>query len=205
MEDKSQPLETFTISDLETLRVVADPLRNQVLEILITSPQTVREVAEKLGLSPSKLYYHVNLLEKHDLIQLKETRQVGNLLEKIYQATAVKLEVESSLLTFTTDEGKDHINNMVVSIMETTREDMIRSLQARTIELERGAEPHPRRMVINRVLSHLNEDQANELQDKLCALIADFSDADQKEINEETHPYALTVALYPTFYFPRED
>ena len=48
----------FVINDLETLKVVADPVRNQIMEVLEKKPQNVKEVAEKLGLAPSKLYYH---------------------------------------------------------------------------------------------------------------------------------------------------
>ncbi|HSF80413.1 MAG TPA: winged helix-turn-helix domain-containing protein [Anaerolineales bacterium] len=204
MKNHPVPLGAILISDLDTLRVVADPLRNQILEILIGRPHTVREVAEKLGLGTAKLYYHINLLEKHNLIRITETRLVGNLLEKVYQAVADKLEVESSLLTFTTEEGKDNVNTVVLSMLDTTREDMIRSLQARTFELAQGAAPHPRRMVINRVLSKLSESQAEDLQDRLCALLQEFTEADQKEASEDTHQYALTVALYPTFYYPKE-
>ena len=60
---------TFIIEDRETLKVMADPLRSQILEIVIDSPHTIRQTAAKLGLSASKLYYHFNLLEKHGLVE----------------------------------------------------------------------------------------------------------------------------------------
>ena len=46
----------FHIADLETLRAISDPLRVQVLELLESQALTVKQVAEKLGLAPSKLY-----------------------------------------------------------------------------------------------------------------------------------------------------
>jgi DNA-binding transcriptional ArsR family regulator len=95
----------FLIQDLETLRAIADPLRNQTLDILIEQPQTVGEAAVKLGLSPSKLYYHFSLLEKHGLIQVCETRQVGNLLEKVYRAVSSNLKIADNLLNFRTPTG----------------------------------------------------------------------------------------------------
>jgi len=67
----------FIINDLETLKVVADPVRNQILEVLEKKPQNVKEVADKLGLAPSKLYYHFNMLEKVGLIKVVESRQVA--------------------------------------------------------------------------------------------------------------------------------
>ena len=86
--EENTPAGTFTISDLDTLRVVADPLRNQIVELLIMEPQTVKQIAERLGLAPSKLYYHIGLLEKHGIIEVAETRMVANLQEKDYRAVA---------------------------------------------------------------------------------------------------------------------
>ena len=54
MSETNQPQETFLIEDLETLRTLSDPLRMQVYEILIAEPSTIRQVAERLGLAPSR-------------------------------------------------------------------------------------------------------------------------------------------------------
>jgi predicted transcriptional regulator len=50
---KDKEKKRFQISDLETLRAVADPLRVQILELLEGKALTVKQVAEKLGLAPS--------------------------------------------------------------------------------------------------------------------------------------------------------
>ena len=42
------------------------------------APPAVNQVAGKLGLSNSRLYYHFNLLEKHGLIEVVETHMVNN-------------------------------------------------------------------------------------------------------------------------------
>lgn len=180
------PSETpFLIQDLETLRVIADPLRNQTLEILIEQPQTVGEAAVKLGLSPSKLYYHFSLLEKHGLIRVCKTRTVGNLLEKVYQAVSSRLEIADELLNFKTPTGQESVFAMLLSMLDTTREDLQRSLQARAFELEHGAEEHPRRVIVNRNLAHLSESQAQELQSRLCALMDEFVEGNQKGALQE--------------------
>ena len=141
----------FLIKDLETLRVIADPLRAQVLDILRMEPLTVRQVADRLGLAPSKLYYHFNTLEKYGFIRVAETRQVSNMLEKTFQAAASQIDIAPSLLTTTTDEGKDSVYEMVRSVLDTSREDILRSLQARFHALDQGAEQRTRSIVLNRV------------------------------------------------------
>jgi AcrR family transcriptional regulator len=166
----------------------------------------VREVAEKLGLAPGKLYYHFNLLEKHGLVQVAETRQVGNLLEKAYRAAASELEVEKSLLTFSETAELEDMYALMVSTLETTRDDLLRSLQARQSALLQGAVPQPRRMIVNRTLANLSEAQAVELQEKMGSLIQEFTAAEQTEAasSDSQHLYALAVAFYPTFYYPPE-
>lgn len=193
--------EKLFIQDRETLKVMLDPLRGQILEVLIGTPHTIRQVAAKLGLSSSKLYYHFNLLEKHGLIQVVETRQVGNLVEKHYQAVASSFELTPGLLATNTEEGKENADELVISMINTTRDDLLRSLQARYFQLAQGAPQHPRRMIINRVLSRLPEARAIEFQERLCALLDEFEAADCPSDTPDTLPYAFTAALYPCFYY----
>jgi DNA-binding transcriptional ArsR family regulator len=198
---------TFIIKDMDTLRAIADPLRPQILEILVHKAQTVKQVAEKLGLAPGKLYYHFNLLEKHGLIEVAETRQVANMIEKLYRATASEIDLEPSLLSFSTDQGKESINTLLTSTLDSTREDLKRSLQARAYNLEKGAKPHPRKAFVNRALSHIPDAQADEFAERLLALIKEFEGKDQQTGTEDEghHPYALTVAFYPSYFYQDTD
>jgi len=200
MDEKQRP-DMFIIDDLEALKVIADPLRNQILEVLINVPQTVKQVADKLGLSPSKLYYHVNLMEKHGFIEVVETRMVANMMEKYYQATANSFNVDDSLLAFQTESGKENINVMLTSIMDTTRNDILRSLEARTFQLEQGAEAKARRVIFSRLLSRIPESRADEFRERLDALLKEFGESDVAD-DESAQMYAMTIAFYPSIYFP---
>ncbi len=197
--DASRQEDTFVIRDLETLKVIADPIRNQILDILVFTPQNTKEVAEKLGLAPSKLYYHFNMLEKFGLIEVVETRQVSNLIEKYYKAKAAYFMVDSALLNFESSEGKENMYALVESVIITTREDILRSLQARTLQLEQGGESKKRSLILTRNLSNLNDEKADEFFKRLSDLIEEFSDADTKDADDQT--FAMTIAMYPSFYF----
>jgi DNA-binding transcriptional ArsR family regulator len=83
-----QPDEEFVISDLETIHIVSEPLRLQILEILKETPKTVKQVAAELGVNQVKLYYHFKLLEEHGLLRITEERMVSHLIEKVYQTRA---------------------------------------------------------------------------------------------------------------------
>jgi DNA-binding transcriptional ArsR family regulator len=201
MAKKEKYASPFLIRDLETLRAVSDPLRVQITELLLHEKQTVKQVAEKLGLAPSKLYYHFNALENLGLIEVVETRMVANMQEKSYRATASYVNVDPALLNLSTEEGQESINTVLASTIDATREDIFRSLQARQFQLEQGADEHPRRFIINRITSRVTEERIQEFQDRLVALIQEFEDEDKKSKGSNLQAYALTVAFYPSFYF----
>ena len=192
----------FHIQDLETLRAVSDPLRIQIVELLTNQNLTVKQVAEKLGLAPSKLYYHFGALEKLGMIEVAETRMVSNIVEKVYQSNADQLDVDPSLLKFSKEGDNEPFNILISSTIDATREDIIRSLQARQFQLDQGAAEQSRRFIINRVVSRISEERVAEFQARLVQLIQEFESEDE-HASRKLQPYALTVALYPSFYFDK--
>jgi DNA-binding transcriptional ArsR family regulator len=201
MVEKFKPSPFMLIKDLETLKILADPLRNQILEILAPEQLTVNQIAEKLGLAPSKLYYHMNLMEKHGLIQEVDSIIKANIIEKIYWITAYECKMDKNLCNFATSEGQQSIMTSMVTPIETTREDMLRSLEARATALEQGAEKHPREVVIYRELRMLSDQQADDFAARLKAVLEDFDQVGSEEKGEDVHMRALTVAFYPSFYY----
>lgn len=194
----------FHINDLETLRAVSDPLRIQIVELLSTQDLTVKQVAEKLGLASSKLYYHFGALEKLGMIEVAETRMVSNMVERVYQSNADQLDVDPSLLKFSKGGENESFGILIASTIDTTREDIIRSLQARQFQLDQGAAEQSRRFIINRVVSRISEDRMTEFQKRLVQLIQEFESEDEQGSRKSNlQPYALTVALYPSFYFDK--
>lgn len=202
MKKDKEGKKRFHISDLETLRAISDPLRVQILELLESQSLTVKQVAEKLGLAPSKLYYHFGALEKLGFIEVAETRMVANMLEKTYKSAAHILDVDPALFKFSKDGDNESINILLSSTIDATREDLLRSMQARQFQLERGADETPRRVIVNRVVSSTSEKRIEEFQDRLLKLIQEF-EAEDKTSKPADQPYALTVAFYPSFYFDK--
>lgn len=198
---KNKQTKTFRITDLETLRAVSDPLRVQIVELL-AEDLTVKQVAEKLGLAPSKLYYHFTTLEKLGLIEVAETRMVSNMVEKVYRSSADLVDVDPALFKFAKEGSNESINMVINSTIDATRDDIIRSLQARQFQLEQGVEEQPRRFIINRLISRISEQRVGEFQDRLVQLLQEFeSENDASSRKADLQPYALTVAFYPSFYF----
>lgn len=202
MTTEYKPANLHVIRDLEAAKAIHDPLRLQIIEVLLHSPLTVKQIAEKLGLSPSKLYYHVNMLEKHDLIRVVDTTVQGNLIEKHYWVTAYNYTVDQEIYNFDVleHEGKDNIIAMALNHLDTVREDFARSIEARAFNLEHGAEPHPRMVIQSREVCRIPDDRIEEFQAKLKELLKEFESLDDPE-EPDLQPWAFSVFLYPTFYY----
>jgi DNA-binding transcriptional ArsR family regulator len=200
-----KPAPVLMVKDLETLKILADPLRNQIMEILAPERLTVNQIAEKLGLTPSKLYYHINLLEKHGLIQEVDSIIKANIIEKIYWITAYEFKIDEHLCNFSTPVGQQSIMTTMLTPIDTTREDILRSLEARATALEQGAEEHPRQVVIYREVRNISDQQADQFSERLKAVLDDFEKIEGDETGEGVHTRALTVAYYPSFYYDPQE
>jgi DNA-binding transcriptional ArsR family regulator len=87
----------YRIDRLDQVRLLAHPLRLRLFEAFAVAPRTTHQVAKALGLAPTRLYHHVNALERVGLLTLRETRQVRGATEKYYQAVGRMLEIEPEL------------------------------------------------------------------------------------------------------------
>jgi DNA-binding transcriptional ArsR family regulator len=201
-----EPAQVHIIKDLDAAKAISDPLRLQIIEVMIPAPLTVSQIAAKLGLAQSKLYYHVNTLEKHGLIRLVDTTVHGNIIEKHYWVTAYDYHLDGELYNFnvTEPEGKENIISMFLTSLDTVREDFARSIEARAFNLEHGANPRPRRVINAREIGRIPDDKMEIFQKKLNELIHEFAEMDVSD-TDKSHPWALNVFLYPTFYFEDQE
>jgi DNA-binding transcriptional ArsR family regulator len=88
----------LTISKPAQLKALGHPLRLRVLEELGESGEelTNRELAQRLGVDPGHLHFHVRMLLEAGLIDLAER---GSKREKPYRAVAAHVQVAPELLT----------------------------------------------------------------------------------------------------------
>jgi len=95
---KSEPRVTlFEIEDLTTLEVLIDPLRLRVVNALIGSALTVKEIAGELGVATTRLYYHVNIMVDASLIEVVDTEKIGASIQRRFRSTASEYSPAESL------------------------------------------------------------------------------------------------------------
>ncbi len=88
------------LSDPEVIKALADPLRIRIMRLMQQGAHgnprafTVKQIAAELGEPPTKLYRHVKLLLKHELIQVAEVRLVGGIVEQHYRVAQAGFSVD---------------------------------------------------------------------------------------------------------------
>ena len=192
-----------SIDTLEALKALADPLRTQVMEALYEKPLTVSQIADRLGVAPSKLYYHINQLEEHGFVQVVDTKVQGNIIEQSYWLTARNFELHRELLHFAGRAAHSELHQALLSRLDATRADLSRSIEAREFNREQGAQENRRGVMISREVNRIPDDRAKEFMGRLKEIVAEFSDA-APATNREAPNYALTIAFYPSFYYNEE-
>lgn len=185
------PQAEFVIQDIETLRAISDPLRIRLLE-LMAQPQSVKEIASQLGVGKTKLYYHLNLLEKHGIIRVVRTRVVSGIIEKSYQVTAYSYRPATALL-LPGAEGTQQGVAIVESILDATRADLSHGLK--TGQLALGKEAQERQLLLGRVVMSLTPEQATTFYERFEALLTEVSQYEKPATGAQT--YSLTVAFFP--------
>jgi DNA-binding transcriptional ArsR family regulator len=192
------------ISDLETLKVLSDPLRVQILEQIgiatdLGNLKTVKELAQDLEIPATKLYYHIKLLEKHHLIQVAETRVVSGIIEKHYQACARKIRMDLDVSQNTQidrDEGLSVALAAIANLFDGAYLNVEKSLRHRRQQTAAVEETVP--MLTSQASMQLLPEQADEFIARLGELVNEF----ESRNHPEGLSFSLTVLFNPNHHIP---
>lgn len=206
MTDTTQAVRV--VSDLETLRLLTQPLRLRILEEIRTAPTpvTVKELAATLGTPQTKLYYHVNLLEEAEFIRVASTRVVSGITEKRYEATSARIGVDRSLLAGAgsgeaATDGNDALEALLAVLLDQVRSEIRRTVRAGLVDLDVDMTDQviaPRRLVLGRKWLYLTPAQVAEIERGMNALFAQFDcDIQPSDAPPDAEPYELLTGFYP--------
>ncbi|MGI9221541.1 MAG: helix-turn-helix domain-containing protein [Woeseiaceae bacterium] len=193
-EDEEQ-LESYRISDIDQVKALAHPLRMRIIETLGASdPMTTKQVAEALGEKPTRLYHHVDKLEKAGLIRLTHTRQNRGTTEKYYEPIAKQFRAGADLFNEgIPEEVKGAMGPMIQTIFENTMAEMLR-----LVEVGDKEEKLEEEGLLSYVEMHLPEEHAMAVREKLMDVLAYLEGLDDDEFGDaELRKFRLTTALYP--------
>jgi DNA-binding transcriptional ArsR family regulator len=182
----------MVITDVEALKVISDPLRLEILELVSSDTArtwTAKEIARSLATGQTKLYHHLNLMEEHGFLRVAGTRLVSGIQERRYAAAAHGYRVARELLTGSAGEAA--LAGTLDALFDKARAEILAGVQAGLIGAA-AANPRERRMALSSTharLSPASVRRVMRLIDKLAAF-------DAHDEPDGAH-YGLVLAFYP--------
>jgi DNA-binding transcriptional ArsR family regulator len=119
------PQGTLTLTDLDQVWALADPLRVRMLGAFAAEERTTRQVAEILHEKPTRLYHHLKALATAGLIRKTRTRRNRGTLETYYRAVAGSFRADPSLFSPRgRSEATDQIGKAIDGMLDQTRTEL---------------------------------------------------------------------------------
>lgn len=190
----SEPDDQFVITNLETLKILSDPTRSEILTLLGHEALTVKEISKRLKANLHKMYYHINLLEEHGLVRVVETRLVSGIVEKHYRTTARRFPLDNSLLKFGSTEHSDLLDMLLEQGLEFTKQDIARGVREGLIDLS-VRPPEPNALLMNRLVGRFTPEEARRVYEKLIALMNELIEG-QVTGGEDAELYTIFICMY---------
>jgi DNA-binding transcriptional ArsR family regulator len=185
------------VSDVETLRALSDPLRLRILEAMVRRMEpawSVKELAAVLEVPATRLYHHIELLLDRELIRPAGRRVVSGIIETRYRVASMSLRLDRALFAGESEEARAVFHDVLVTLFESSREEIEASIRSGRIEAGDKAPPE-RRLLALKGAARLTPARAAELQARLAALIREFED--DSGTDPDATGFGLVVAVYP--------
>jgi DNA-binding transcriptional ArsR family regulator len=192
----------YTLTDLEQVKLVSDPLRLRILEAFCREPRTTKQVASLLGEKPTRLYHHVDALSSAGLIRLTDTRQVRGTVEKYYRSVARAFRADPRI--FEPGGGGEEERRAVADMGTTVLERTAAELRELVLT-DRGGTPEE-----DGIVGHVevwgSDAEVRAVRDRLAALVQDVTDKDCTRVTKRragTRRFRLTIAYFPLVERPK--
>jgi predicted ArsR family transcriptional regulator len=200
VEHLSKSIPDQALLDPAKLRVLSDPQRSFIVYSLASRAKTVKALAAELGCPPTRLYYHMQQLEKHGLVFVEETRLVSGIVEKHYRALAREWVLDRAAFQVAGGTDASRVDALLGFVFDQSRLEVQRQVETGAIDLRLRA-PAPGALVAWRNVLKLDRAQAATLYARLTALWQEY-EALAREPAEGGDFYAFAVALYPNGVAP---
>lgn len=78
----------YEVKTKEELKVISDPFRMSIIKTFLKSDKsmTLKDVADILGVAPSKVHYHAKKIIAYEMLLLDYTREINGIIAKYYKS-----------------------------------------------------------------------------------------------------------------------
>ena len=183
----ADPSGVVTITSLFEIEALSSSVRIRILRYA-DQPISVAELAERLSVPKTRLYYHVNLLAEANLLVQVDERKSGARIEKIYQRAATDFKLGSGIAEAIGDRRK------AAEAAATVLFDPARAEAEDFFEHTMGQEQPPAH--VGRTVARLRPEAAESIAKRLDELLGEVRDLDGED-DERSRTYSLTAAFIP--------
>ncbi len=195
MPRTKQRIQDRVLLDPAKLRVLGDPIRSFVVYSLVPEAKTVKRLAGELGCPPTRLYYHMQQLEKHALVFVESERRVSGIVEKHYRAVGRELTLDRASFLRSGKLDTARRDALLGFVFDQSRLEILRGLEDGRIDIHRRP-PEPGALIAYRNVLKLSDPQAARLYQRLYDFWMEY-DAIAREPAEGGRFYAFVASLYP--------
>ena len=80
--------EVHILNTLEEINIVSDPIRLKIIMTIGATPKTAQDLSDALGVSRSKIHYHLKILEQNGIIEVVDTELINGITQKYFLPVA---------------------------------------------------------------------------------------------------------------------
>jgi len=173
------------VSSLEALRAVSDSQRHRILSLLIRQALTPSQIATKLKIARTRVYYHLDLLREHGFIRVVGERPVAAMIERTYRACAQRFHVDRRMLA--AGGPVSAVNDVQAQLLERAADDLRASPEGG----DGGGSACE--VLVSRSFLRLSPRRARDLRAALQSLVEEYAESDA-----QGGAYELAFALFST-------
>jgi len=141
------------IRDPETIKLLADLVRREILRLIAIEPLTQTQLAERMVLSEPSMSHHLQMLRKAGLVRIRRTKVDSHgILEKYYEPMA-KLFLEDwerippDLRRYFVHSHMERLRGMI-SVFQLIAEEQGRSIEVNSEEIKELAQSIASRIAV---------------------------------------------------------
>lgn len=177
----------YEIEDVLVLDKINHPLRLRMLYQLGDEARTVKELAERLDVPVTRLYYHLDQLQSVGLIEVVDTRKSGARLQRVYRAVATRFQPGRSL--FQASDPPRVAEVVASTVLDGARLDATAGVLSHLGDQQ--GEPVPG--TLGRTMVPISREAALEFTRKLEDLVAELETREDPDGEE----YAFSFVFFP--------
>ncbi len=182
--------DVYYFENLEQIRVLREPTRWKMLNLLIEQPMTGSQLARILGITRPLAHYHLKVLERVGLVSFLEDHILDGVVEKYYQALARQYRADHLVDRYRTINYKKN--------GETLRTgEVVGEMMKAMIEVAKSDIANPDSYDLLAKIGfnfqeelHLNAKQADELIQTLRELADKYIEIDKRNLLEKSRNQA---------------